>query len=97
MTIMDFSSDIMVSHDVFRPGRSRQLLDTAMTPLAKRRAIVAVLLVLFCAVLWYATQPRVPKGQPPLVTLNAASVAELRDAFNRDVDYVRIIVLPSPT
>jgi hypothetical protein len=68
-----------------------------MTSLAKRRAIVAVLLVLFCGVAWYASRPHVPTGQPPLVTLEAASMADLRTQFNQDVDHVRIIILPSPT
>jgi len=46
---------------------------------------------------WFLSQPQVPGGQPALVTLDAASVATLRDAFNRDTAHVRIIVLPSPT
>jgi hypothetical protein len=65
--------------------------------LAKRRAIAASLLVIVALGAWYLRRPHVPDGQPPLVTLDTASVAALRDAFNRDADHVRIIILQSPT
>jgi hypothetical protein len=45
----------------------------------------------------YLSQSRVPIGQQPLVTIDETSLPALRDAFNRDVAHVRIIVLPSPT
>jgi hypothetical protein len=68
-----------------------------MTRLAKRRTVAAVLLVTLGLGAWYFALPRVPEGQPPLVTLDATSLATLRDAFNRDADHVRIVILQSPT
>jgi hypothetical protein len=38
-----------------------------------------------------------PAGQQALVRLNAANIAELRQAFNADVDRVRLIAMLSPT
>jgi hypothetical protein len=68
-----------------------------VTSLARRRAIALIVLAGVSAAAWYAAQPAVPHGQAPLVTLDAASFATLRDTFNRDADHVRIIVLPAPT
>ncbi len=68
-----------------------------MKSVAKRRTIAAVLLIALALGAWYLAQPRVPAGQPPLVTLDASSLSTLRDAFNRDVNHVRIIILQSPT
>jgi hypothetical protein len=39
----------------------------------------------------------VPAGQPPLATLDVASLDTLRSDFNAHADKVRIIVLLSPT
>lgn len=68
-----------------------------MASVARRRAIAAVLLTAVVLGAWYLAQPRVPEGQPSLLTLDAASLGTLRDTFNRDAEYVRVIVLPSPT
>jgi hypothetical protein len=68
-----------------------------MTRIARRRAIAAALLIVLALGAWYLGRPHVPAGQPPLVTLDTASVGALRDAFNRDADHVRIIILQSPT
>ncbi len=38
-----------------------------------------------------------PAGQPPLGTLDAITLAALRDDFNRAVNDTRIIVLLAPT
>lgn len=38
-----------------------------------------------------------PAGQHELVRLNVANFAELRQAFNADVDRVRLIAMLSPT
>ncbi len=67
----------------------------------RRRAVglfVAVFVALVVALTWWEFGTRhVPTGQPPLVTLDSASVAALRDSFNQAVGDVRIIVLVSPT
>ena len=68
-----------------------------MLSTVRGRVAGVVLLAALCAGAWFLSQPHVPRGQPDLVTLDAASVGTLRDAFNRDVGHVRIIVLPSPT
>jgi hypothetical protein len=68
-----------------------------MSPLARKRAIVAGLLILFGIATWYLAQPRVPAGQAPMVTLDDGSVSSLRDTFNRDAEHVRIMILQSPT
>jgi len=68
-----------------------------MSSVVRRAAGVAVLLLSLSASAWFLSQPRVPDGQPPLVTLDGGSMAALRDAFNRDAAHVRIIVLQSPT
>jgi hypothetical protein len=38
-----------------------------------------------------------PKGQQPLVRLNSANLASLKDAFNGSANSVRLLVLVSPT
>ena len=68
-----------------------------MTPLSRKRAVAALLLILLCGGAWFLAQPHVPAGQGPLVTLDAASLATFREVFNRDADHVRIIILQSPT
>jgi hypothetical protein len=65
--------------------------------LTGKATAAAVLLGILIGGAWFLSQPQVPRGQPALLTLDAASVGTLRDAFNRDVAHVRIIVLPSPT
>ena len=68
-----------------------------MSPLTRKRAVAALLLILLGGGAWFLSQPHVPAGQAPLVTLDAASLATFREAFNRDADHVRIIILQSPT
>jgi len=68
-----------------------------VTHVLRRAAPGAVLLAILICGAWYLSQPRVPDGQPPLVTLDGGSLAALRDVFNRDAAHVRIIVLQSPT
>ena len=64
----------------------------------KKRLVAAVVLIGILSIfLWYQSMPRVPDGQAPLVNLDAASVASLREEFNRRVDHVRIIVVLAPT
>jgi hypothetical protein len=38
-----------------------------------------------------------PKGQQPLVRLNATNLASLKDSFNTSADSVRVLLLVSPT
>ena len=63
----------------------------------RRRVLVLLFVAAVAALAWYASIPQVPAGQAPLVTVNAATMAELRTAFNRDADQVRVILLLSPT
>lgn len=65
----------------------------------RRRALVlAGLIALIAAFGWWQFATRsVPAGQPPLVTLDSASLAALREDFNRAIGDLRIIVLLSPT
>ena len=60
--------------------------------------IVAVLAALLGALGWYGwAERKVPAGQPPLATLDAASLDSVRSEFNAHADKVRIVVLLSPT
>ena len=62
------------------------------------RLLTALLVLAFVGALgWYESVPQVASGQRPLQTLDAGSLAGLRDEFNRDTSQVRIIVLLSPT
>jgi len=69
----------------------------AMISLAKRRVIAALVVTIAAGAAWYSGRPRVPAGQPPIVTLDAPSFSTLRDTFNADADHVRIFLLQSPT
>jgi hypothetical protein len=63
-----------------------------------RRIVLLLLGVLAVILSWYSYGPRtVPAGQPPLATLDRASLESLRSDFNRARDSTRIIVLLSPT
>jgi hypothetical protein len=66
---------------------------------ARRTAGVAGLVVLIAAAAaWYRFAPgEVPRGQPPLVTIDAAALEGVRAEFNRSADETRLIVLLSPT
>ena len=64
----------------------------------RRVFALAILVALFAAFGWWRYGTRyVPAGQPPLVTLEPASMAALQQDFNQAVGAVRIIVLLSPT
>jgi len=56
-------------------------------------------LALLAAIAGYAEYvPRAtPRGQPPLVRLDAGSIEGLREQFNRSADRVRVLALLSPT
>jgi hypothetical protein len=62
-----------------------------------RRIVAAAILIVVAGTAWFLARPQVPDGQPALVTLDGASMERLREAFNRDADHVRIIILQSPT
>jgi hypothetical protein len=57
--------------------------------------LLAALIGAFCYYLW--GERHVPAGQPPLTTLDTASLDILRSEFNAHADKVRIIVLLAPT
>ena len=60
--------------------------------------VAGVVVALVAAGLWLRASPgQPPANQPPVVTLDAASLQTLRADFNRDLDAVRLIVLLSPT
>jgi len=63
-----------------------------------RILVLACAAVILGALLYYfygGSTP--PAGQHDLVRLNAANFAELQQAFNADVDRVRLIAMLSPT
>ncbi len=66
--------------------------------MSRKKMIILALAVLVGAFLFYlygGSAP--PQGQPPLMRLNAANVASLKDAFNASANSVRVLVLVSPT
>jgi hypothetical protein len=58
-------------------------------------AIVSVALA--SAGWWQFLRHDAPEGQRPLVTLDATSIASLKDDFNAGADAARVIVLLAPT
>ena len=63
-----------------------------------RILVLACAAVILGALLYYyygGSAP--PAGQHELVRLNAANFVELRQAFNADVERVRLIAMLSPT
>ena len=58
-------------------------------------ALLAVLLAAALAYFYGGSQ--VPSGQPPLQSLTAQNVAEVKDRFNAAKDDVRVLLLFSPT
>ena len=70
----------------------RRMLKLSLVTLGLALAVVAA------GVLWLKLAPRrVPSGQPPLATLEPATLAAFRDTFNGEEDGVRVLVLLSPT
>lgn len=65
----------------------------------RKRAIVtsaiAVLLLLAAAYLWGPSST--PPGQQPLIVLSSPDLREFADAFDRDSDAQRMVLLLSPT
>ena len=65
----------------------------------KKRAIVltAIVVVLLLAVLYLWGLSSVPLGQEPLVALSNANFSDFENAFDRDSDAPRLVMLLSPT
>lgn len=60
--------------------------------------LTGLLILLAASIVWYRFGPgEVPSGQPALVTLDTASLQQLREDFNQDARGARVIVLLSPT
>jgi len=65
----------------------------------KRRYIVGAVLVglMAAAGLYLYGGGQTPSGQPPLQSLTAQSVGEVKNDFNAAKDQVRVLLLLSPT
>ena len=64
----------------------------------RRLSWISALAALALAFGWYLFAARyTPEGQPPLATVQPASLESLRSDFNQHADSVRIIALLSPT
>jgi hypothetical protein len=58
-------------------------------------AVIAIVLLLAALRLWGPSS--VPPGQEPLVTLSNANFSDFENAFDRDSDAPRLVLLLSPT
>jgi hypothetical protein len=66
--------------------------------MTRRRALWLVLAVAILAVgfyLWGSSST--PPGQPPVVSLNQANVAQFQQSFNAAIANTRVVLLLSPT
>jgi hypothetical protein len=63
----------------------------------KRILLFGALVIIGGAVYYFYGGSSTPKGQPPLVRLREENFSSLKDAFNQSADYVRIVVMLSPT
>jgi hypothetical protein len=65
----------------------------------KRKGIVVGSITVIALLVFYYFYggSTTPKGQQPLVGLNASNIASLKDAFNGSSSSVRLVVLLSPT
>lgn len=65
----------------------------------KRRAVLLVVaaIVLLLAVVYLWGPSSAPAGQEPLVTLTSTNFAEFANAFDRDANVPRLVLLLSPT
>jgi len=60
----------------------------------KKLALAAAVAIVFAAaVVFVALAPRTPGGQPALKTVNAANLAQLREAFNASAASPRVVGL----
>lgn len=58
-------------------------------------ALVAV--ILLALLFYFYGGSQAPPGQPPLRSLTAQNIAEIRNPFNTAKDEVRVLLLLSPT
>jgi hypothetical protein len=58
-------------------------------------AVIAVVLLLAVVYLWDPSS--VPQGQEPLLALSSANFSDFENAFDRDSDSPRLMLLLSPT
>jgi hypothetical protein len=65
----------------------------------KRKYILRGLLaaLLLTALIYFYGGSQAPSGQPPLKSLTAQNLAEVKDQFNAAKDEVRVLLLLSPT
>jgi hypothetical protein len=65
----------------------------------RRKGVIfgSILATAFLIFYYFYGGSTVPNGQQPLVRLNSANVASLKNAFNGSADSVRVLVLVSPT
>jgi len=65
----------------------------------KKRAafLVATTILLLLAAVYLWGPSTVPPGQEPLVRLTSANFSEFENAFDRDADVPRLVLLLSPT
>ena len=59
--------------------------------------VLALVVIVALAGLYYAKAGHVPAGQPPLVEIDSHTLSELQADFNRTAGSVRVILLISPT
>jgi hypothetical protein len=67
--------------------------------MTKNRAVVLaiVAIVLLLAAMYLRGPSSVPPGQEPLVALSNANFSDFENAFDRDSDASRLVLLLSPT
>ena len=58
-------------------------------------AVIAIVLLLAAMYLWGPSS--VPQGQEPLITLSNTGFSDFENAFDRDSDAPRLVLLLSPT
>jgi hypothetical protein len=65
----------------------------------KRKYILGTLLgvILVVALVYFYGGSQAPPGQPPLESLTAQNVADVKNQFNSAKDDVRVLLLLSPT
>jgi hypothetical protein len=65
----------------------------------RRKGIIfgSLVAIAFLIFYYFYGGSTVPSGQQPLVRLNGANVSSLKNAFNGSANFVRVLVLVSPT